>query len=126
MLQEATLYVNLEPCVHQGKTPPCADLIIRQGIPRVIIGCTDPNEKVAGKGIEKLKEAGIEVITGVLEADCRDLNRRFITFQTERRPYIILKWAQTRNGYFAPLDGSRYWITSQLGRASDRERVFQE
>lgn len=116
ILREATLYVSLEPCVHQGKTPPCTDLIIHQGIPRVVIGCADPNEQVAGKGIGKLRAAGVEVTTGVLEADCLELNRRFITFQTERRPYVILKWAQTRNGYFAPPDGSRYWITSPLSR----------
>ena len=116
MLEEAVLYVSLEPCAHQGKTPPCTDLIIRHRIPEVIIGCRDPYEKVAGKGIEKLLAAGVRVRTGVLEADCLELNRRFIKFQTERRPYVILKWAQTRNGYFAPLDGSRHWITSPLSR----------
>lgn len=116
LLRSATLYVSLEPCVHQGKTPPCADLIIRHGIPRVVIGCTDPNEKVAGKGIEKLRASGIGVITDMLETECREMNRRFMTFQTRRRPYVILKWAQTRNGYFAPSDRSRYWITSPLSQ----------
>lgn len=115
-LREATLYVSLEPCVHQGKTPPCTDLIIQHRIPEVVIGCTDPHEKVAGKGIEKLRSAGIKVHTGVLESACREVNRRFFTFQTEKRPYVILKWAQTRNGYFAPLDASRFWITSPLAR----------
>lgn len=116
LLKKAVMYVSLEPCVHHGKTPPCTDLIIRHGIPEVVIGCRDPHEKVAGKGIEKLRAAGVRVKTGVLEAECRELNRRFITFQTERRPYVILKWAQTRNGYFAPVGGSRYWITSPLSR----------
>ncbi|TCS87852.1 diaminohydroxyphosphoribosylaminopyrimidine deaminase [Anseongella ginsenosidimutans] len=116
ILKEAVMYVNLEPCAHQGKTPPCADLIIRHGIPEVVIGCPDPHEKVAGKGIEKLLAAGVRVRTGILEAACLELNRRFVTFQTERRPYVILKWAQTRNGYFAPLDGARYWITSPFSR----------
>src|SRR5690606_37782766 len=116
MLQEATLYVNLEPCVHQGKTPPCTELIIRHGIQEVVIGCTDPHEKVAGKGIERLAAAGIRVHRGVLEEACLELNRRFVLFQTQKRPYVILKWAQTRNGYFAPLDASRFWITSPLAR----------
>ena len=95
----STLYVSLEPCTHFGKTPPCADLIIQQKIPRVIIGCCDPFEKVRGKGIEKLKAAGVDVITGMLEEDCTRLNKRFFTFHIKQRPYVILKWAQTADGF---------------------------
>ncbi len=102
LLKEATLYVNLEPCCHQGKTPPCANLIIAHKLKRVVIGMEDPNPLVSGKGIAKLRDAGIEVITGVLEDVCRDLNRRFITYILKHRPYIILKWAQTLNGFIAP------------------------
>ncbi|MDR2086854.1 MAG: bifunctional diaminohydroxyphosphoribosylaminopyrimidine deaminase/5-amino-6-(5-phosphoribosylamino)uracil reductase RibD [Dysgonamonadaceae bacterium] len=98
-LQAATLYVNLEPCSHYGKTPPCAELIIRKQIPRVVIGQSDPFPEVSGKGIKMLKDAGIEVITGVLEKECEHLNRRFITFHQKRRPYIILKWAQSADGF---------------------------
>lgn len=99
LLAESTLYVTLEPCSHTGKTPPCADLIIRMKIPRVVIATVDPNPLVAGKGIEKLRAAGIEVITGVLEEKAKFQNRRFFTFHTERRPYIILKWAQSSDGF---------------------------
>ncbi len=99
LLPQSTLYVSLEPCSHYGKTPPCADLIIRKGVRRVVVGCEDPFAKVHGAGIKKLREAGIEVTVGVLEDECRELNRRFITFQTEHRPYIILKWAQSADGF---------------------------
>lgn len=99
LLKESTIYVSLEPCAHYGKTPPCADLIIEKGIPRVIIGCKDPFSKVAGRGIQKLKEAGIEVITGVKEAECIELNKRFFTFHLLKRPYITLKWAESSNGF---------------------------
>lgn len=102
-ISQSTLYVSLEPCAHYGKTPPCADLIIHYNIPRVVIGCRDPFKEVDGKGIEKLKAAGIEVETAVLEQECRELNKRFFTFHTKQRPYIILKWAQTSDGYMAPL-----------------------
>ena len=99
LLKESTLYVNLEPCSHYGKTPPCANLIIQQGIPRVVIGTPDPNPKVSGKGIQMLRDAGIEVITGVLEKACNELNKRFFIWQRENRPYVLLKWAQTRDGF---------------------------
>jgi diaminohydroxyphosphoribosylaminopyrimidine deaminase / 5-amino-6-(5-phosphoribosylamino)uracil reductase len=99
LLTKATLYVNLEPCSHFGKTPPCADLIIKYKIPSVVIGTTDTFSKVAGSGIEKLKKAGIEVKTGILEDECRELNKRFFTFHEKKRPYIILKWAQTIDGF---------------------------
>ena len=99
LLTRSTLYVSLEPCAHYGKTPPCADLIVEKGIPRIVVGCVDPFAKVAGRGIQKLKEAGREVVTGVLEDECRDLIRRFITFHTLRRPYVTLKWAQSADGF---------------------------
>ena len=99
LLKEATIYVSLEPCSHYGKTPPCADLIIKKGVCRVVVGCVDPFAEVQGRGIRKLREAGIEVKVGVLEKECMALNRRFFTFHREQRPYIILKWAQTANGF---------------------------
>ena len=99
LLPEATIYVSLEPCAHYGKTPPCAELIIRKGVRRVVVGCIDPFAKVKGKGIQLLREAGIEVTVGVLEEACQWLNRRFFTYHSKHRPYIILKWAQTANGF---------------------------
>lgn len=99
LLPEATLYVSLEPCAHYGKTPPCADLIVEKGIKRIVIGCQDPFPKVDGRGIEKLRQAGREVVVGVLEAECRELISRFIIFHTRKRPYITLKWAQSADGY---------------------------
>ena len=99
LLKEATMYVSLEPCSHYGKTPPCADLIIRKGVRRVVVGCIDEFAEVQGRGIKKLQNAGIAVKVGVLEKECKELNRRFFTFHREKRPYIILKWAQTANGF---------------------------
>lgn len=99
LLQKSTLYVNLEPCAHFGKTPPCANLIVENNIPRVVIGCADSFSEVAGKGIEKLKNAGIEVIVGVLEKESLELNKRFFTFHNKKRPYVILKWAETKDGF---------------------------
>ncbi len=99
LLKKATLYVNLEPCAHHGKTPPCANLIVECGIPKVVIGSLDPNPKVSGRGAEILKNAGIEVKVGILEDKCLELNKRFFTFQTQKRPYVILKWAQTQDGF---------------------------
>lgn len=97
--QSCTLYVNLEPCSHYGKTPPCAELIIKKGIGRVVVGCLDPNPKVAGRGVKMMQDAGIEVVVGVLENECRTLNKRFFCLHENHRPYVILKWAQTADGY---------------------------
>ena len=119
LLKESTLYVSLEPCAHQGLTPPCSDLIIEKNIPHVVIGTIDPFSQVAGKGAEKLIRAGIKVDIGILENECRDLNKRFFTFHEKKRPYIILKWAQTRDG-FIDIDrssdnfGQPTWITGDL------------
>src|SRR5664279_5010947 len=101
LIEKSTIYVSLEPCSHHGKTPPCVDLIIKNKIKKVVIGCIDVYKEVAGKGIQKLRDAGIEVMTGVLEKECIDLNKRFFTFHQKYRPYIILKWAQSINGKIA-------------------------
>jgi diaminohydroxyphosphoribosylaminopyrimidine deaminase/5-amino-6-(5-phosphoribosylamino)uracil reductase len=119
LLRKSTLYINLEPCCHSGKTPPCTDLILTNKIPRVVMGAIDTSSKINGKGIRILREGGCEVITGLLEAECRFLNRRFFTFHEKKRPYIILKWAQTSDGF---IDSERktgkmpVWITNQLAK----------
>lgn len=116
LLRSATLYVSLEPCSHYGKTPPCAELIIEKQIPRVVVGCLDPFVKVAGRGVEKLRAAGVEVVTGLLEQECKKLIRRFLTFHLQQRPYITLKWAQSCDGFIDRLrhDGEPTHISSPL------------
>ncbi len=136
LLKDATLYVNLEPCSHHGKTPPCCDLIISKGIKRVVVGCIDPFAQVKGRGIKKLKDAGIEVTTNVLEKECLDLNKRFITFHTKQRPYVTLKWCQSSNGFiddnFKPIKLSTpftYALSHKLRAENDAilvGRVTQE
>lgn len=112
LLKESTVYVNLEPCSHFGKTPPCADLILQKQIKRVVIGSYDPNPLVAGKGIEKLRAAGVEVITEVLKVEADFLNRRFITFYSMHRPYLVLKWAQSADGFMALNEPKQFWFTN--------------
>lgn len=121
LLAKSSIYVTLEPCSHFGKTPPCSDLIIQHKIPNIYIGCVDDNELVAGKGIEKLKNAGCTVEVGILEQQCKLQHRRFFTFQNKNRPYIILKWAETKDGYIAPSKTHRkekkpVWITNKKSR----------
>jgi diaminohydroxyphosphoribosylaminopyrimidine deaminase/5-amino-6-(5-phosphoribosylamino)uracil reductase len=115
LLTESTLFVTLEPCAHFGKTPPCADLVIESGIPHVVVGCRDPFPEVAGRGIAKLQNAGIEV-TEILRDECILLNRHFILAHRERRPYVILKWAQSADGYLTSPPPHRGWFTSQESR----------
>lgn len=115
-LNEATAYVTLEPCSHFGKTPPCADLLIQNNIRKVVVANIDPNPEVAGKGLEKLRAAGIEVLTGICEEEGRELNRRFFTFMESKRPYIILKWAQTADGFIARKDFDSKWISNSTSR----------
>lgn len=119
LITDATLYVSLEPCSHFGKTPPCCDLIIREKIKKVVVGTTDPHIKVAGNGIRKIREAGLEVIVGVLEKECRESNRRFFTFHEKKRPYIILKWAESADGFLSPTERNiqqPVWITNVYSR----------
>lgn len=113
LVSESVMYVSLEPCAHFGKTPPCADLIVRHKIPKVVIGCRDPFPDVDGKGIEKLQRAGVEVITGVLEQECKMQNKRFLLYHTLHRPYIILKWAQTMDARIARPDFGRIAISNE-------------
>ncbi len=131
MLCESTIYVTLEPCSHFGKTPPCADLIVQMKIPKVVIGSTDPNKKVSGKGIERMRKAGCEVITGFLGEDCNFMNRRFLTFHQKSRPYIIFKWAQTEDGFIDRLrDPSEYGhptlISNNLARIAVHKMRSEE
>lgn len=130
LLKDSTIYVSLEPCAHFGRTPPCAQLIIDTGIPRVVVGCVDTFSKVAGKGIEMLKNAGIDVTVGVLEEECRYLNRRFFTFHEKKRPYIILKWAESADGF---VDTDRknnsgpIWLTNEeCRRLVHRQRTEEQ
>lgn len=118
LLSKATLYVNLEPCSHYGKTPPCADLIIENRIKKVVIGSIDTHHRVGGKGVKRLKEHGIEVIHSIMERECRELNKRFFTFHEKNRPYVILKWAQSKDGYIFPdqtkaESGAPFWISNK-------------
>ena len=114
LLNDSTLYVTLEPCVHFGKTPPCANLIVQSKIPRVVIGSLDTFSEVNGKGIEALREAGVTVKTSVLEGECRALNKRFFTFHEKERPYIILKWAKSSDGFIAPKNQTKpFWMTGK-------------
>ena len=119
LLSKSTIYVSLEPCSHFGKTPPCCNLIIENNIPNIVVGILDSNEKVAGKGIKKLLDSGKNVIVGVLEKECYESNIRFFTFHDKKRPYIILKWAETQNGFIAPLirnEQKPVWITNEFSR----------
>lgn len=113
-IQDSTMYVSLEPCAHFGKTPPCADLIIKNKIPEVVIGCRDSFAEVDGKGIERLKVAGVHIIVGVMENECMELNKRFFTFHEKQRPYIILKWAQSSDGKIARNNSSRLLISNEF------------
>ena len=119
LLKEATIYVTLEPCSHHGKTPPCADLIINKEIPNIVIGCVDTNSLVAGKGIERLKKAGRNVTVGVCKEACKEHHKRFFTVQNKKRPYVILKWAETKDGFIAPLTKEKQkpvWISNQYSQ----------
>jgi len=117
LLEQSTLYVNLEPCCHQGKTPPCTDLIIENKIPKVVIGCKDSYSKVSGNGIKKLRNNLIEVIDCVLDDKCRELNRRFFCYHEKKRPYIILKWAKSKDNFIAPINQEKpFWMTSEKSK----------
>jgi diaminohydroxyphosphoribosylaminopyrimidine deaminase/5-amino-6-(5-phosphoribosylamino)uracil reductase len=119
LLSKSTIYISLEPCSHFGKTPPCADLIIENQIPNIVIGTLDSNEKVAGKGIKKLLEAGRNVTVGILETECQELNKRFFTFHNKKRPYIILKWAESYDKFIAPIqqkENKPFWLTNEFSQ----------
>ncbi len=116
LLKESTVFVNLEPCSHFGKTPPCVDLLIKHHVKKVVIATLDTNPLVAGQGIKKLKDAGIEVVAGVLEKAGRELNKRFFTFMEHQRPYLILKWAQTADGFIAQKNFESKWISNEFSR----------
>ena len=119
VLSKCTIYITLEPCAHHGKTPPCVDTIIKHKFKKVIIGIKDPNKLVNGKGIKKLRKAGVDVITGILKKECTDLHKRFLTYQLKKRPYIILKWAQTSDGFISPKDKTNklpFWISNKKSR----------
>ncbi|MGW9686555.1 bifunctional diaminohydroxyphosphoribosylaminopyrimidine deaminase/5-amino-6-(5-phosphoribosylamino)uracil reductase RibD [Flagellimonas sp. 2504JD1-5] len=122
LLSKSTLYVTLEPCSHHGKTPPCADLIVKHQIPEVVIGLKDPHSKVSGRGIEKLRQSGCNVQLGILESECRWHHRRFLTFHEEHRPHIVLKWAESKDGFIAPNPSKRktspqpFWITNSYSK----------
>lgn len=119
VLERATLYVSLEPCSHFGKTPPCADLVIKHKILKVVVGCLDPNPKVAGAGIQRMRDAGIDVVTKILETECRESNKRFFCFHEKKRPYIILKWAQSSDRFIAPAtrnDRKPVFLTNQYSQ----------
>lgn len=116
LLKKSTMYVTLEPCSHYGKTPPCAELVINCGIPRVVIGTLDPFEKVRGRGVEMLRQAGVEVVSGVLDDECKTLNKRFITAHTKRRPYVLLKWAESIDGFVSGENGEPVAFSNELSK----------
>ena len=119
LLSQATMYVSLEPCSHFGNTPPCCDLIVKHKIPNVVVGCLDPNPKVSGAGIQRMKDAGIVVTVGVLEQESRQSNKRFFTFFEKKRPFIVLKWAQSLDGFLSPkhrVDAFPVWLSNQYSR----------
>lgn len=125
LLKDATLYVSLEPCSHYGKTPPCAELIIKKRIPRVVIGMLDPNPMVAGRGVKMLQDAGVNVTIGVLEKECRTLNKRFVCYHEQHRPYIILKWAQSADGFIDKVRESREQPVAVLSNSFTKQLVHK-
>lgn len=126
LLPECVLYVSLEPCAHYGKTPPCADLIIEKNIPKVVVGCRDPFPAVDGKGIAKLQKSGVNVVSGVMEKQCREINKRFFTFHQAQRPYIVLKWAQTADGLMAGENGRLYISNAITNRLVHKWRAEED
>ena len=121
-IKGGTIFVSLEPCSHCGKTPPCCNLIIKEGLKKAVIGCVDPNPIVSGRGIQKLKDAGIEVVTGILENECKKLNEIFIKNQLDNKPFIAIKTASTLDGKIATKNGSSKWITTEKARNPHRLR----